>query len=340
MMKQSALSLICIVILFTTLSSCASAPSGVPNQIADNNSQVVLQSEIDGQEDVQEFDLDNCDGKADATRTEHRVSSIDVTVSTELAAKIGASAEVISAEIQASVGAALKIGGERGTSIELTAPPNTHMFFQLAWGGKSQVGVVQNVKGSGIPVTFRSFMPNNVRIKSQYDMGCRTSTPSAPSAPAAPAESPAANIPPAPTPAEVPIQDTPDGTILGPGMAWYKNGKSILLNNYSLTSYAVANGEAVNVEWIVKNVSTHSISIKFTEDDFKASNNIGQNVTYKRFYDLPNGNGSTVSFAPSDSLKFSIDLWIVYSDPSVNMVTVSVSLSDIQNARWNIPVYH
>jgi hypothetical protein len=167
-----------LLVLSVVLVGCSTTTPPDPISQVNSGTQVVLQSEIDNHEVIQEFDIDNCDGKADATRIEHRSSSIDVTVSTELAARIGASAQVISADVQAAVGTALSIGGERGTSIELKAPPDTHMFFQLAWLGKSRIGVVQNVSGSNIPVAFQSFSPDNVRIKSQYDIGCRnTPTP-------------------------------------------------------------------------------------------------------------------------------------------------------------------
>jgi hypothetical protein len=180
-----------LFVLSVVLLGCNYPPP--PGSISQVNSetQVVLQSETDNHEVIQEFDLNNCDGKADATRTEHRSSSIDVTISTELAATIGASAQVISAEVQAVVGTALRIGGDRGTSMELKAPPNTHMFFQLAWVGKSRIGVVQNVGGSNIPIAFQSFTPDNVRIKSQYDVGCRNTPPPEPTK--TPANSPTFN---------------------------------------------------------------------------------------------------------------------------------------------------
>lgn len=166
-------SIFSLFILSVALLGCSNAPSPEPISQVNVGTQVVLQSETNNHEVIQEFDIDNCDGKADATRIERRSSSIDVTISTELAARIGASAQVISADVQAAVGTELSIGGERETSIELKAPPNTHMFFQLAWVGKSRIGVVQNVSGSNIPVAFQSFSPDNVRIKSQYDIGCR-----------------------------------------------------------------------------------------------------------------------------------------------------------------------
>lgn len=169
--KRNIFSL-CFTMLFILLAGCA-VPQSLSTQ-ADNINQTILQNESENQEVLQEFTLDNCDGKADATRIEGRSSSIDVTVSAEIAAKIGASAEIVSAEVQAAVGAALKIGGEKSTSIQLTAPPGTHMYFQLVWTGKAQTGVVQNVKNSGIPVAFQTFIPQDVRIKSQVDIGCET----------------------------------------------------------------------------------------------------------------------------------------------------------------------
>ena len=143
-----------------------------------------------------------------------------------------------------------------------------------------------------------------------------------------------------PIPAPIVFPDTPANTQLSVGQTWYQNGKSLTLLKADLTSYAVANSEAVQAVWLFKNVSTHDISIKFTEDNFNASNNFGQQVSYKRFYDLPNGNGSTVVFSPGDSIKFTIDLWVGYSDPSVSNVVITVSLSDIQNASWNVPIFH
>lgn len=164
-----------LFVLSIMLLSCAETPSSKPVSSVNGESQVVLESVDDTHEVIQEFDLDNCDGKAEAARIEHRSSSIDVTISIELTARIGASAQVISADVQAAVGTALNVGGERGTSIEVKAPPNTHMFFELAWVGKSRIGVVQNASGSNIPVAFQSFSPENVHIKSQYDIGCPTS---------------------------------------------------------------------------------------------------------------------------------------------------------------------
>lgn len=171
MRSQIHFLIIFAVIFLLVLSSCSGNSPEIYTPV-NNVSQVVLQSETSGQEELQEFNINNCDGKADATRAESRSSSVDASVSTELAAKIGASAEVVFAEVQASVRAALQFGNERETSIELIAPPNTHMYFQLAWIGKSQIGIVQDVKSSGIPVAFQAFTPTDVRIKSQFDIGC------------------------------------------------------------------------------------------------------------------------------------------------------------------------
>lgn len=134
--------------------------------------QVIMQGDIPGKEVVQPIELDNCDGKADAKRTEHRTRSVESTISAEVAAKFGVSAEVLSAEVQATVGASVGWTEGQGTSIELVAPPGTRMAFQLVWIGNEQVGIVQNLRASNIPIAFRSFKPTDVRIKSQYDIGC------------------------------------------------------------------------------------------------------------------------------------------------------------------------
>lgn len=156
------------------LSLCACQPiaSTELSSAANPATQVVIQGESADEEVIQTIEIDNCDGKSDATRTEQRTQSIEVTISAEVAAKIGASAEVVSAEVQAAVGAAIGSGAQRSTSIQLSAPPGTRMLFQLLWIGKEQVGIVQNLRGSGIPIAFQIFTPTDVRIKSQQDIGC------------------------------------------------------------------------------------------------------------------------------------------------------------------------
>jgi hypothetical protein len=164
--------LLCLTIGTVLLMGCNNpTPSG--SAISQNTPapDVFLQSETET-ELIQEFNINNCDGKAEASRTETRTSTVDVTISSELATQIGASAQVVSASVEAAVGAAFNIGNTRQTSIELKAPPNTHMYFQLAWVGQSRLGIVQNVYGSTIPVAFQSFSPTDVRIKSQVDLPC------------------------------------------------------------------------------------------------------------------------------------------------------------------------
>ena len=157
-----------LITIALLLSGCV-APSP---QVAVPTPQVIMQGDTPGREEVQPIELDNCNGKADLKRTEQRSRSIESTVSAEIAARLGTSAEVISAEVQVAVGAAMKWGTERSTAIELVAPPGTRMAFQLVWIGDEQLGIVQNLRASGIPIAFRSFKPTDVRIKSQYDIGC------------------------------------------------------------------------------------------------------------------------------------------------------------------------
>jgi len=133
---------------------------------------ITIQGEGLGKEEIQTITLDNCSGKSDLTRVERRSQSVDVTVSEEMAARLGASVEVISAEVQLSVGKAMTQKGERSSEIHLTAPPRTHMVFQVVWSGNEQLGYVENLFGSSIPIAFRGFAPEDVRIKSQSDIGC------------------------------------------------------------------------------------------------------------------------------------------------------------------------
>lgn len=176
----------CLTGLITTALLLSGCPAPPTSQVITPTPQVIMQGDTPGREEVQPIELDNCNGKGDAKRTEQRTRSIESTISAEIAAKFGASAEVLSAEIQTTVGAAMKWGAERSTSIELVAPPGTRMAFQLVWIGNEQVGIVQNLRASNIPIAFRSFKPTDVRIKSQYDIGCPP-TPSA-QRPVAPVE--------------------------------------------------------------------------------------------------------------------------------------------------------
>lgn len=173
-MKISIWKMVSIIFLSIILLGCGSTLSPEPTAIeeTDRETTVLIQDENNNAEVLQEFALNNCNGKSDATRIEQRSTSIDVSVSTEIAARIGASAQVISAEVETAVGAGLSVGNEQITSVELNAPPGTHMFFQIVWVGKSQTGVAQNVAGSDIPIAFQSFNPKDFRIKSQYDIGC------------------------------------------------------------------------------------------------------------------------------------------------------------------------
>jgi hypothetical protein len=170
-MYNSTIKFIVMLSVLFALCACQSTPTLEPSQVA-NTTQVIIQGVSEGKEEIQTIEIDNCDGKGDATRTEQRSQSVDVTISAEIAAKIGASAEIISAEVQAAVGVANTQGKERSTSIQLTAPPGTRMLFQLMWTGKEQIGIVENIRGSSIPIAFRDFTPTDVRIKSQSDIGC------------------------------------------------------------------------------------------------------------------------------------------------------------------------
>ena len=147
---------------------------GAPREDKESPAEVVIQGNTQDKEVIQTLVINNCDGKSDLSRTEERTQSVDVTISAEIAATIGVSAEIISAEVQTVVSAATTQGGSRSMAIALTAPPQTHMQFQLIWIGNEQIGVVQNLRGSHVPIAFQGFMPTDVRIESQKDRGCLT----------------------------------------------------------------------------------------------------------------------------------------------------------------------
>lgn len=159
---------LCLVLLFAC--DLGATPVPTPTQIAEGP-QVLIQGN-NAAEEVQTIELDNCDGKADAVRTEQRGQSVDVTVSADVAAKLGVSVGVIQAEVQTTVGAQVTDSTTRISTIQLIAPPKTRMVFQIVWSGPEQVGIVQNLKSVGVPIAFRRFSPTDVKIKSQLDIGC------------------------------------------------------------------------------------------------------------------------------------------------------------------------
>lgn len=105
-MFKSLAANVTLVFCFLLLFACAPAATpAIPTQVS-----AAPQALIQGNtvaEETQTIELDNCDGKADAVRSEQRGQSVDVTVSAEVAAKLGVSAQVIEAEVQATVGAQL-----------------------------------------------------------------------------------------------------------------------------------------------------------------------------------------------------------------------------------------
>lgn len=163
--------LISLVLFSLVLFACSPGATPLtPTQVS-AASQVLIQGNTLAEE-TQTIELDNCDGKADAVRSEQRGQSVDVTVSAEVAAKLGVSVEVIQAEVQATVGAQVTDSGYRSSTIQLVAPPKTRMVFQIVWTGPEQVGIVQNLKSVGVPIAFRRFSPTDVKIKGQLDIGC------------------------------------------------------------------------------------------------------------------------------------------------------------------------
>lgn len=178
-MKRLPVVVFSLAMLVLLVISCSPTPPGVEPTAAlvQPTPVVTVNNSNPNAEEIQTIQLDNCEGKGDSKRTEVRSQSIEAEISAGLAAQIGANAGVVQGAVQVAVGTAITSGSERSSSIELAAPPGTHMEIQLVWTGEEQVGVVQNILGSDVPIAFRSFSPTDVRIKSQYDIGCLTLTP-------------------------------------------------------------------------------------------------------------------------------------------------------------------
>ena len=298
------------VMALLLLSLCACQPTsslGFP-LAATPTPQVTIQGDNAGREEIQTIEIDNCDGKGDAIRTEQRSQSVEVTISPEIAARLGASIEVITAEIQATVGASTTRGTTRSTSIQLSAPPQTRMVFQLIWTGKEQIGVVQNLRGSSIPIAFSGFTPTDVRIKSQADTGCSGSEESTDVRPVAvqpqqptprPSNTPMPTRRPTETPLPPPtlVPDTQPDTILEVGQTWRQGEMELVLVQANLRAGIGDQGDiggwytddeywpkgiergGVDVMFRLTSHKAQEVVVRYTLKSVSAIDNLGNKLT-------------------------------------------------------------
>jgi hypothetical protein len=75
----------CLLILTLAVTACASSPGQPVVQSGTPAPNITFQGETD-QQQSQTIEINNCDGKAEAVRTEKRAQTVSVAVSNELAA--------------------------------------------------------------------------------------------------------------------------------------------------------------------------------------------------------------------------------------------------------------
>ncbi len=139
---------------------------------------------------------------------------------------------------------------------------------------------------------------------------------------------------PYPTPTSIP--DTTQGSILEAGQTWRQGNKSILVRNVKVSS-----AESLYVDLKFTNIGSQQISFPFSQDNIQVQNNRGQ-VGFLEFGYIDN----PIILAPDQSYGTGPSApWIRVSglsaaDISVTEITISISIANISNARWHIPIYH
>lgn len=125
-----------------------------------------------GKKDVEIIKINNCDGKAPATQVAERGQSVQLGGGTSLGASGGL--------VQAAVMGNYSTGAYTTKSLQLTAPPGTHMEYNLEWTMEERNGMVIKEGVTADPALYRHFRPVDVRIVLQKDRGCEGGSSSEP----------------------------------------------------------------------------------------------------------------------------------------------------------------
>lgn len=137
-----------------------------------------------------------------------------------------------------------------------------------------------------------------------------------------------------PIPVPTPIPDTPSDSVLEEGEWWYSGGKAILLSKVELFPGWLA----IATEWKVANLSPNTVTVSWSQDSFEARDNLGRRAQIEMWHasasPITIPSGEVVELAPT--IVFKID----FTNASVTEVIITASISNIQNARWRVPIYH
>lgn len=178
----------------------------------------------------------------------------------------------------------------------------------------------------------------------------------APPATNTPQPIPTVTFAPTPIPTETPLPDTSPGTILEFGQIWRQGGLELIMTN----SGWGANGDWMDegggvFTFMLTNLEPYDRSFRLSSDNFSGVDNFGRTVPI-----IPKQNVSIDEYCPSRTVKliaqqtidlvyelrcsglpvFALTPRIDAGDTSITELIISVSVSNISNARWRIKIYH
>ncbi|MGB9845764.1 MAG: hypothetical protein ACPLF9_08415 [Methanothermobacter tenebrarum] len=159
-----------------------------------------------------------------------------------------------------------------------------------------------------------------------------------------------------PIPSPTPLPDTPPGTILEFGQTWRQGGLELTMTKSGWGSNGGWMDEGGGVfTFILTNLEPYDRNFRLSSENFSAVDNFGRTVPI-----IPKQNVRIDEYCPSRTVKLlahqTIDLVselicsglqayaltprIDAGDTSITELIVSVSVSNISEARWRIRIYH
>ncbi len=336
-MRNQTLKSVLVAFSFLLLSGCGSAPES-----SSNNGTVPLNvnETVASTGTVAEpIYLNNCGSSANA----EQVSEHSQTISIEGAAQIGMSIELA----QASVAGKYVTSNSVRKSQTVIASPGTNMKFVLLWTEQVNEGVV-TVNGYSGQATYRVSVPISVEQVSAENLGCSENSTDQTNSGSA-TEAPTINNSPTSIPPDVSVQDTPNGTILDPEMAWHTSGSELILKNTELDNFNYDWGNVIVFELIFINQKPNDISFKYMlGSNISAVDNYGNTLklVYSAFGSYAVGcdqedrnvkAGDLTNLSCTDKFAVVVDT----GNPNITEAIITVSnISSINKAQWRIPIYH
>ena len=156
---------------------------------------------------------------------------------------------------------------------------------------------------------------------------------------------------------EVSLPDTSPGTILEFGQTWRQGGLELTITKSDwaeIDSSWINEGGGV-FTFILTNLEPHDRSFRLSSENFSATDNFGRSVPV-----IPKQNISIDEHCPPQTVQlpanqtiylvdelhcpeaqaYALTPRIDAGDTSITDVVVSVSISEISNARWQIEIHH